>query len=472
VAIALRGISQVGGVSNGADVTLTFDTITPPQTDDIVVVYGGHGTATTTLAAPGTGYTQVAIHTGTAPIFGVWYKRMGATPDTSVVCSGGGNALDAVAYACQTFSGVDTTTALDQTTTTAGPTTSTNPNAPSITTQTANALVIALAGSNNRDTTPGTVSGYSNQQNTNRNDTNDITIASATFLNVGADAEDPPAWSSWASGTWYAVTMALKEGTTATEVDPNKATQTLNTYSPTIATGINATTAALSLAVFAATVTTDVNLNPNTASLSLTTNQASVGLGYTGNVASLNLNTQAAGVVSGTSIDPNTASLSLNTHSPTVKVSTSVDATTASLSLLSHSPTVKLDTEIAPNVAALSLAVYQANVNAQTAVDASTATLSLATQAPTVQLATDVDATTATLSLTTQSPTVQLATEITPNTATLSLNSYVAAIQADTNVDAGSDPSGHQCRCRQGNDQSVDARGVTINQYRCYDRKP
>jgi len=212
MAIALRGSANhiTGASGNGGDVTLTFDTGTPPLENDIVVVFGGHGTDVTTLTAPGSGYTQIGIHTGSAPIFGMWYKRMGATPDLSVVCSGGGDAQDAVCYGCYVLSGVDTTTAEDATATTAGPTASTNPDPASITTANTDAWVIAVTGSDVRDTSPGTISGYSNQLNTNRNDTNDITIAGATFENPEADAEDPGAWSTWSSGTWYAITAAFR----------------------------------------------------------------------------------------------------------------------------------------------------------------------------------------------------------------------------------------------------------------------
>ncbi len=208
--IALRGLSQTGNSNNGGDVTLTFDAITPPLEDDIVVVFGGHGVATTTLAAPGAGYTQIGIHTGTAPIFGMWLKRMGLTPDLSVLCSGGGNALDGVAYGCAIYSGVDTGTAQDAAATTVGPQTSENPDPASITTVTANAFVLAAAGSAVFDSSPGTISGYTDQLNATRNETNDLTAAFARIDAGTADAEDPGAWSAWLSGTWYAITAALR----------------------------------------------------------------------------------------------------------------------------------------------------------------------------------------------------------------------------------------------------------------------
>jgi len=210
--IALRGTLNhiTGNRNNGNDVTLTFDTITPPLENDMVIVFGGHGDAVTTLDAPGTGYTQIGIHTGTAPIFGMWYKRMGSTPDLSVVCSGGGSNADGVAYGCWVLSGVNETTVEDVTATTAGPTTSTNPDGPSITPTTDGTWVISTSGGDVRDLTPGTISGYSNQLDRDGNDTNDITVGGGTFPWVSG-AEDPPAWSTWASSTWYSITAAIRE---------------------------------------------------------------------------------------------------------------------------------------------------------------------------------------------------------------------------------------------------------------------
>ena len=210
MAIAVRGTPQTGAATNGGDVTLTFSTgAGAPLENDVVVVFGGHGVTVTTLAAPGSGYTQLGIHTGSAPIFGAWYKVMGVTPDLSVVCSGGGNGSDGVAYCCWVFSGV-APTILDQTTATAGPTTSTNPDCASLTTQTANAWVLAMAGSAVNDAAITGPSGYSNHITDNGNDAADLTAAGATLAVVSPAATDPPSWTNWASGAWYAITVALK----------------------------------------------------------------------------------------------------------------------------------------------------------------------------------------------------------------------------------------------------------------------
>src|SRR3990167_6449105 len=134
---------------------------------------------------------------------------MGVTPDLSVVCSGGGDAGDGVAYCCWVLSGVDPTF-FDQTTTTAGPTTSTNPDCASITTQTANAWVLAMAGSAVNDAAVTGPTGYVNTIDDNGNDAADLTCAGGTLEIASPGASDPASWTSWASGTWYGITAALK----------------------------------------------------------------------------------------------------------------------------------------------------------------------------------------------------------------------------------------------------------------------
>ncbi len=214
--ISVVGTPQVGNAANGADLTLTFD-VTPSE-NDVVIVYGGASYFNTSNpTAPGSGYTQIALYSNASSLwFGVWKKRMSASPDSSVLCRGNGAGNSAAAYGCYVWRGVDTTTEEDATATTSGPTTSTNPDCPSITSATNGAMILALAGSVVNDATPGTVSGYSNQYTTVGVDTISITVAGATFEKSTAGAENPAAWSSWSSGKWYAVSVALRPAVTST----------------------------------------------------------------------------------------------------------------------------------------------------------------------------------------------------------------------------------------------------------------
>lgn len=204
----ISGGAISGSMNNGQDVTLTFPV--GVQQGDVVILYGGHPhRAGTDLGPQTSGYTMIAVNNTDAPNFGAWYKVMGATPDSNVIGYGTRDRVDATAYAAYILRGVDLGV-FDQTTTTAGPVTSTNPNPAAITTQTANAWVLALAGSQVNDSTRGPDGTYSNPNGVVGNDSNDITIDGVTREIVSPGPEDPPAWSTWISGAWYAITIALK----------------------------------------------------------------------------------------------------------------------------------------------------------------------------------------------------------------------------------------------------------------------
>jgi len=203
------GTPQSGSVIDGQNVTLTFSTT--PQAGDMVILWGGHPHRAGSVLGPSTaGYIPITTNTAAAPNFGVWYKIMGGSPDSTVVGRGTANTADATAYAAYVIRGFDQSQPFDVASTTAGPTTSTNPNPPAITTNTMNVLVMALSGSQVLDTTPGTIDLYGNTVSASGDDTNDISVAGATRVIVGQRAEDPVAWSSWSSGAWFSVTLAIK----------------------------------------------------------------------------------------------------------------------------------------------------------------------------------------------------------------------------------------------------------------------
>lgn len=228
MALPLRGSPKNGTATNGGAVTITFDAVTPPQTGDIVIVFGGHATTGTTAAGISTaGYTQIARASGTVE-GGAWYKVMGGTPDTQVACVGGGNASDAVAYGCFVLDGSLVDAAIfDATATTSGPVT-TFPDAPSITTVTDGAWVVAMAIANINDTSRGVPSGFTTITGATANDTSDVSCDAAYLEKTPAGAVDPPSWSTWSSAAHFAITIAIRPvtGTSVTLTGESAAAST------------------------------------------------------------------------------------------------------------------------------------------------------------------------------------------------------------------------------------------------------
>jgi len=195
--------SKTGGAA-GSNVTLTF--ATSLLQNDVVVVFGARSTANNPSIVT-SGYTTIGT---SEPLGGAFYKRMGASPDTNVVCTGESDAFYTATYVCFVLRGVDTTTAEDATATTATAT-STNPDAPSITTVTNNAWVIAFAGMAALDSAVTVPSGYSNHATLGTNGIiGDTTVAGCTFEKTTAGAENPPSWTDWLSGTWKTYSIALR----------------------------------------------------------------------------------------------------------------------------------------------------------------------------------------------------------------------------------------------------------------------
>ena len=211
MALPLRGTAKSCTATNGGDPTLTFDTGGgAPLEGDVVILFGGHGVTSATPAGPITaGYTAIHVDAN-APDRGAWYKVMAPTPDLTVQGEGGGNGSDAVAYGAFVLDGSLIDPAIfDQTSveTTEG---TRVPNAAPITTQTNGAWVIAIGFNSVVDTSRGVPSGYTTIIGASANDAADISIDAAYIEKATAGAEDPPAWSTWASGTAYEITLAIK----------------------------------------------------------------------------------------------------------------------------------------------------------------------------------------------------------------------------------------------------------------------
>ena len=191
--------------NNGGDPTITFGTA--PAEDDYVVLIGGHG-ADASVGSFGpitSGYTAIATVTQTTSPnehgVGCWYKKMGATPDTTVQGEGGGDNGDGVIYFAYVLRGADLTTFLD----TAAITNQDNNDAydpASITTVTDGAWVIAICAAHRGAGEPSSApTGYSNFLGAEQADTDGFDLGAATKEVASAGAEDPGAFTGFSGSS-------------------------------------------------------------------------------------------------------------------------------------------------------------------------------------------------------------------------------------------------------------------------------
>jgi hypothetical protein len=201
----------------GADVTATVVAGTPQDIalptllqDDIVIVAAtsdgdidsaGEGVTTA-------GYTQISGPCGSSPGFLVYWKWMGATPDTTVSFTT--DSLNDSFVAIQCWRGVDTTTALDATIAGASGI-SGMPDPPSYTTVTNDALRI-ITGHLDDDlpTSIAAPTGYTNLVTLGVN--TKATTMMASKISATAGAEDPAAFTGGTpnSDDWQAYHFALR----------------------------------------------------------------------------------------------------------------------------------------------------------------------------------------------------------------------------------------------------------------------
>lgn len=228
-------ISFVGsgsdGAANAGDPSIDLTGLSLQQNDLVIVAFteaGATGDADLDLTMTTADYTQVADLFSDDTIqtnFAVFYKFMGATPDTTAVANGSGDAQNGAVAALQVFRGVDTTTPMDVAATTNTGTGGFSPDPPSIDWSTAGVWVVIAGGSG---TTVGAGGVYTNPTGytTNavslaQNDTNDAT-AGMGYNSSPSDPEDPGVMTH--SGTdsanfsWAAVTMALRPAAGAATV--------------------------------------------------------------------------------------------------------------------------------------------------------------------------------------------------------------------------------------------------------------
>ena len=168
----------------------------------------------------GQGYTNINGPTGTAPGRQITYKRMGATPDTTVVIDQEADKI--ITGLVQVWRGVDTVTAEDATATSASGN-SANPNSPAIVTVTDNALVLSVALLDDDDSVPSVFpAGYTNtlSNNTGQGSTTvGATVGIASIIKTPAGSEDPGAYTI-TTDQWFAFSVALRPAAAAVVLPP------------------------------------------------------------------------------------------------------------------------------------------------------------------------------------------------------------------------------------------------------------
>src|SRR6478736_2981957 len=232
MAISLVGSAEGSKTTSG---TYTINLPGGTTTDDLVLVVVGTSALYTTPSINTSGYTNAVSYNSGAGKIEAFYKKMGGTPDSTVVI----NQSDFVGtyLSCAevfVFRGVDTTTPIDATaTTTSG--SSTTPDSPSITTATNGSAVISAVQSNVNDASVTAPSGYGDQGDIGATGSASSTTAVAWKIVTAAGAEDPPSWTNFDSSSWAAVTIALRDATPPVILQPSLYDDGDTFYAPTVA---------------------------------------------------------------------------------------------------------------------------------------------------------------------------------------------------------------------------------------------
>lgn len=241
---------------------------------DLVIGYIATGSTTTdkTFTTASSGWTKlvdVFSNGSTDTNFAVFYKFIGATPDSSLLLSQGSNSsADAITWAWLAFSGVDPSTPIDVATVTATGADTTRPNPPSITPSTVGATVLALGGGATPAASDLTNPGaYSNFFQARAADTND----SVGFIGVhtaswASGAVDPPAATGGTGNvgvdTWAAASVALRPDLRQT-LTASLLTNSNTFYGPSIATLLSPILFTNTNTFLSPVVTSSITLSPN-----------------------------------------------------------------------------------------------------------------------------------------------------------------------------------------------------------------
>jgi hypothetical protein len=283
MAISFVGSLPTVGANNGGNVTLTFSNLrdtsgaqpTLQQGDVVVCAYACSGTADHAMSTSSSDWTEVspeAYADGTIDTnLAVYYKVMGASPDTQFVGVGPTGASNGTIGVAMAFRGLNSAVLDVAVPTPATGTATSVPNAPSIAPSTAGAWIVVVgagaAGAGASYSNSDLSSGSNHFRTGNHPETNDIAIGMGFKSDWVSGAFDPAAWTGGnvnASNSWAAFTLALKPDTAQT-LSPSLFTNTQTFHGPTVTPGTVTLSPALATntqSFFAATVSASITLSP------------------------------------------------------------------------------------------------------------------------------------------------------------------------------------------------------------------
>lgn len=208
---------------NGSDATVDLTTISLQENDFLLAFVGvGHDATVDSVSITSSGWTQLVNEkaNGTEDaLLGVWYKIMGATPDTSFAAGGTADTGDSCAVTVRAYRNVNTTTPIDVTPTVNIITNSALADPPSITTVTDNSLIV-FAGVAAHTQSADVILTHTAQRVVflSADDTSDVAMTTAQLPAILSGSYDPDAFSSFnltdtTSFSSVAATIALRGAT-------------------------------------------------------------------------------------------------------------------------------------------------------------------------------------------------------------------------------------------------------------------
>lgn len=204
-------ISFVGGAANST-INGNSPTVTLPAlaTGDCILTAYSVPRAITMVArsSGGTSHTAVSsiIVNGNLN-FQVFQRYAESTGETTVTCSGTGNAQDAVTAVVLVFRGTRINSPVDAYTSTIG--TSSRPDGPDISVVDTGEVLVSCVGSLANTATVTAPTSFLNLNSTGATDTRSVTTAMSWVASTNRGANSITAYSSFTSAAWAGVTVAL-----------------------------------------------------------------------------------------------------------------------------------------------------------------------------------------------------------------------------------------------------------------------